>query len=156
MKHKASADFVLVWLGKGLPAGMPTSIQLRTALAIAISWMISFVVSPSLHGEEPDPLAIRWWDQPAAAPILNVPDWVSFDLNSVVIDALSHNPRIAAVTHEAAIAMERIVQEDAVFDPALLLESKYGSTSDPVGNTLTTGGPPRLQQDSWDNRAGVV
>jgi outer membrane protein TolC len=88
--------------------------------------------------------------------MLDEAEWVSFDLSAIVVDALTHNPRIAAVTHRAAIAMERIVQEDAVFDPSVLLESKLASTSDPVGNTLTTGGPSRLQDDSWNSRAGVV
>ncbi|MGV3484841.1 MAG: TolC family protein [Planctomycetaceae bacterium] len=134
---------------------MPTSNQPRSALTIAASCLLSLAATLSLRGAEPT-VAVRWWDQTASGPILNVPDWVSFDLNAIVVDALSHNPRIAAVTHEAAIALERVVQEDAVFDPALLLESKYGSTSDPVGNSLATGGPPRLQQDSWDNRAGIV
>jgi outer membrane protein TolC len=107
-------------------------------------------------GQEVRIVTSRWWEEYVASPILDVPEWVSFDLNAIVLDALAHNPRIAAVTHQAAVAMERIVQEDAVFDPALLLSSNYGSTSDPVGNTLTTGGPPRLQEDSWDNQAGVV
>jgi hypothetical protein len=77
------------------------------------------------------------------APILTDVPWVSFDFSTVVIEAVAHNPRIAAVNHQASISLERILQEDAVFDPAVLLESKYGSTSDPVGNSLTTGGPPR-------------
>jgi len=145
----------------------------RSWLAIVTSCLISLGASLSLRGQEADfqrevpelgeaiiepakPDVLRWWEDSAAGPILDAPNWVSFDVRAVVVDALAHNPRIAAVSHQAAGALERIVQEDAVFDPAVLLSSKYASTNDPVGNTLTTGGPPRLIQDSWNNRAGVV
>jgi len=107
-------------------------------------------------GDPVNPFGARWWEDQVGRPILDTPSWVSFDLRAVVIDTLYNSPRIAAVTHQAAGAMERIVQEDAVFDPAILLSSKYGSTNDPVGNSLTTGGPARLVEDSWNNRAGIL
>ncbi len=135
---------------------MPTFISNRTVLRLAACCVFSLVATRAVRSDETGEVASRWWDDPAASPMLNEAEWVSFDLSAIVIDALAHNPRIAAVTHRATIAMERIVQEDAVFDPSVLLSSKYGSTSDPVGNTLTTGGPSRLIQDSWDNSGGVV
>jgi len=135
---------------------MPTFISYRNALTLAAGCLFSLVAAVSVRSDETTQLTARWWDAPAGSPMLDEAEWVSFDLTAIVIDALAHNPRIAAVTHHAAIAMERIVQEDAVFDPSVLLESKYGSTSDPVGNTLTTGGPNRLHEDSWNNRAGVA
>ncbi len=98
----------------------------------------------------------RWWEPQIAAPLLDSPQWVSFDLHTIMMDALAHNPRIAAVTYQTCVAMEQIVQQDAVFDPQLLLSSKLGSTNDPVGNTLTTGGPSRLVEDSWTHRGGMV
>ena len=135
---------------------MPTFISYRNALTLAAGCLFSLVAAVAVRSDETTQLTARWWDAPAGSPMLDEAEWVSFDLTAIVIDALAHNPRIAAVTHHAAIAMERIVQEDAVFDPSVLLESKYGSTSDPVGNTLTTGGPSRLHEDSWNNRAGVA
>ncbi len=98
----------------------------------------------------------RWWETEVAGPVLADPNWVSFDLKSIVTETLAHNPRIAALEHQTAYSMEEIVQQDAVFDPRFLLDSKYNSTSDPVGNTLTTGGPLRSQENSWNNRAGLI
>ncbi len=98
----------------------------------------------------------RWWETQVSGPLLDSPQWVSFDLHTIMMDSLAHNPRIAAVTYQAGVAMEQIVRQDAVFDPQMLLSSKLGSTNDPVGNTLTTGGPSRLVEDSWNHRAGMV
>lgn len=98
----------------------------------------------------------HWWTSQVAGTILQAPNWVSFDLPMVVVDALQHNPHIQAVTHRSAAAYEQIVTEEAVFDPSLAFSSKLGSTSDPVGNVLTTGGPRRLEENSWANRAAVT
>jgi outer membrane protein TolC len=97
-----------------------------------------------------------WWNDYAHQSLLGEPDWILFDISTVMVDALTHNPRIGAVKHRTAIAMEQIIQEDAAFDANVLLESRVGRTGDPVGNTLTTGGPDRLIEESWNNRAGIV
>lgn len=97
-----------------------------------------------------------WWNTRAGSCLLQEPTWVTFDLNTVMTDALEHSPRISAVKRRTTIAMERITQEDAAFDARVLLDSRYGRTSDPVGNTLTTGGPNRLSEQSWNNRAGMA
>ena len=97
-----------------------------------------------------------WWNEFAHKTLLTEPDWVLFDISTVMVDALIYNPRIGAVKHRTAIAMEQVIQEDAAFDANVLLESRVGRTGDPVGNTLTTGGPDRLIEESWNNRAGIV
>jgi len=99
---------------------------------------------------------MTWWNHQAHQCVLTEPNWVSFDITTIMVDALTHNPRIAAVKHRTAVALERVLQEDAAFDANILLDSRYGRTSDPVGNTLTTGGPERLFENSWSNRAGVA
>jgi outer membrane protein TolC len=135
---------------------MPKTNCQTTVFTLVVWCTITMTMALKAWSDEPIGQDRQWWEDASQRPILPAANWVSFDLNAVVLEAIAHNPRIAMVNHQAAIAMERIVQEDAVFDPNLLLESKYGSTSDPVGNSLTTGGPPRLHEDSWDNRAGVV
>jgi outer membrane protein TolC len=136
---------------------MPKPKLLLRRLSIAVCCAISIAASMKVRAEEvAAERSPEWWKEGSQSPILVDVPWVSFDLNTVVLEAVAHNPRIAAVNHQASISLERILQEDAVFDPAVLLESKYGSTSDPVGNSLTTGGPPRLHEDSWNNKAGVI
>ena len=98
---------------------------------------------------------LDWWNSSVTEPVMDWDHWVSFDLDTVLLDTLQHSPKIQSVSHRTSVAMEKIVQQDAVFDPALILETKYGRTNDPVGNTLTTGGPPRLVEESLNASAGV-
>ena len=96
-----------------------------------------------------------WWAKPASESITRRPQWVKFDIETVLLDTLEHSPRIQSLTHDASMALERIVQQDAAFDPTVMLGSMMGKSNDPVGNTLTTGGAPRLIEDSMNMRGGI-
>jgi outer membrane protein TolC len=95
-----------------------------------------------------------WWENAAFSPLLQTPEQVAFDLPTVLTDTLETSPRISAVSRRTSIAYEKIVQQDAVFDPTLLLEGGYDRVNDPVGSTLTTGGPDRLIQNGLTASAG--
>ncbi|WP_144059552.1 TolC family protein [Rhodopirellula sallentina] len=105
-------------------------------------------VSPDI-GEEP------WWRKPVNGYLLNSPNYLQFDVATVLTDTLQSSPRISAISNRTSIAYEKIIQQDAAFDPSVLLETGIDRVNDPVGSTLTTGGPPRLIQDSWNASAGV-
>tara|TARA_R110002049_G_scaffold27321_2_gene94310 strand:- start:549764 stop:551566 length:1803 start_codon:yes stop_codon:yes gene_type:complete len=111
--------------------------------------------SVALQPEVRVDLPLDWWSSAVTQPVLESPQWVSFDLDTILLDTLAHSPQIQSVSHRTSVAMEKIVQQDAVFDPTLLLETNIGRTNDPVGNTLTTGGPPRLIEESLTASAGV-
>ncbi|WP_186775263.1 TolC family protein [Rubripirellula tenax] len=99
---------------------------------------------------------LAWWSDEVSSPLLDRPNWVTFDLQTLLADALAHSPRIQGVSKRTSIALEKIVQQDAAFDPNVLLETRAGRTNDPVGNSLTTGGPPRLNEESFTARAGIT
>ncbi|WP_197169133.1 TolC family protein [Novipirellula galeiformis] len=112
---------------------------------------------PTTEAEnQTDPYQFQWWTAAVANPIMPQPHWVSFDLNTVLLDTLTHSPRIQSVSSRTSVALEKITQQDAAFDSKLLLETKGGLTNDPVGSTLTTGGPNRLKQESLGVSAGVA
>ncbi len=102
-----------------------------------------------------EPPLVHWWEAPVAGPLLRQARWVRFDLGTILADALVHSPRILGVEQEVHIALEGIVTQDAAFDSRLLLETSYGRTSDPVGNSLVTGGPSRLREKDWSSEAGL-
>ena len=102
-----------------------------------------------------EPVSLQWWQPGVGESMLQRPKWVAFDLQTILIDALRHSPKIQSVSREASVAFERIVQQDAEFDPRFLLESGYGLTNDPVGNSLVTGGPPRLREESFFVQGGI-
>lgn len=94
----------------------------------------------------------HWWEDSAFETLLTQQGFaagqIALDLPTVLTDTLETSPRISSVSRRTSIAYEKIIQQNAVFDPTLLLEGGYGRVNDPVGNTLTTGGPDRLIQNS--------
>ncbi|MBX3423811.1 MAG: TolC family protein [Pirellulaceae bacterium] len=77
------------------------------------------------------------------------------DLAELVWQAVSHSPNIQAILLEPQILDARAAKELGEFDVNSFVDSIFRDTSDPVGNTLTTGGPPRLNESLWENRAGI-
>ena len=47
------------------------------------------------------------------------------------------------------------MEADAQFDWTGFMETRWDDISEPVGNTLTTGGPTRFNDHRWDYEAGV-
>ncbi|MCM2374868.1 TolC family protein [Aporhodopirellula aestuarii] len=96
-----------------------------------------------------------WWQPKVHGYLLDSPNYLQFDIATLLSDTLQSSPRISAITNRTSIAYEKIIQQDAAFDPAILLETGIDRVNDPVGSKLTTGGPPRLIQDSWTANAGL-
>ena len=99
--------------------------------------------------------AIGWWEDQVSQQVLELPRWVSFDLETVLLDTLANSPRIQSVAHQTAATLDRVIEQDAAFDSATLLGADLSASNDPVGNTLTTGGADRLREQSLDFRAGA-
>lgn len=77
------------------------------------------------------------------------------ELEDLIWMAITHSPHVQAVLLEPQIMDSRASQKLGVFDPNRFVDSIFKDTSDPVGNTLITGGPPRLNDNLWENRVGV-
>ncbi len=98
---------------------------------------------------------LDWWHKEVVQSVTESDKWVSFDLETVLLDTLENSPRIESVSKRTSIAFEQIVQQDAMFDPNVLFESQVGRNNEPIGNELTTGGPPRLIEGTTFARAGI-
>ncbi|MEO1616616.1 MAG: TolC family protein [Planctomycetota bacterium] len=115
----------------------------------------------SLSTELPDPLRggddadLHWWDADVVEQVLDRSRWVSFDLETVLLDTLANSPRVLAVGFGSSATFQRVVQQDAAFDATMLLSSDLGATNDPVGNTLVTGGADRLRERTLAFRGGA-
>jgi outer membrane protein TolC len=77
------------------------------------------------------------------------------ELEELIWLAITHSPHVQSVLLEPQILDSRATQKLGVFDPNRFVDSIFKDTSDPVGNSLVTGGPPRLNDNLWENRAGV-
>jgi outer membrane protein TolC len=77
------------------------------------------------------------------------------DVQSLVIDALRFAPQVHSINKQWQIRETAIYEADAAFDATAFIESIYTRTSEPVGNTLTTGGPTRFREKNWSQSVGV-
>lgn len=98
---------------------------------------------------------MKWWTDRVTQQVLDRERWVTFDLETVLLDTLAHSPRVQSVSYRTSSTFQRIVQQDAAFDSTILLGGDLGATNDPVGNTLTTGGADRLREKSLNVRGGA-
>lgn len=80
---------------------------------------------------------------------------LSLALEDLVWEAITHSPHVQAVLLEPQILDAQATAKLGVFDPNRFVDTIFKDTSDPVGNTLITGGPPRLNDNLWENRGGV-
>lgn len=109
-------------------------------------------------------------DSAPAAPALAEPYWVievlqlaasnkpelqPLQFDQAIWDALTHSPYVKAVLTVPQISQAKISEASGIFDQTPFVDSIFNDTSDPVGNTLTTGGPSRLNEMRLDNAVGV-
>ncbi len=109
-------------------------------------------ITPAIDEDVVDP-PVDWWHGSVTQSVLDVPHWVTFDLETVLLDTLHSSPRISSVSRDASISLEKIIQQDAAFDSTVLFDSTLGRTSDPAGNTLV--GADRLNEESLITRGGI-
>jgi len=97
-----------------------------------------------------------WWKAQLAdhqRPNANVR---TITLTQLIDAALRNSPRIRTIQRSTQIQETEIDRAKSKFDPLFNLDTKYTDTKDPVGNTLTTGGAPFLEQNTWNARGGLT
>lgn len=100
------------------------------------------------------PVGRAWWDATVGRPIrADARPW-EMDLDGLLMIALEHSDHVLAVSLEPEIRETEISRQMAQFDTLSFLDSKWNDLNDPVGNTLTTGGPSRYLDDHWFNKGG--
>lgn len=73
----------------------------------------------------------------------------------LVLAALAHSAQVRALNESVFISQSSITEAEGKFDVRAFAESRLVDDSDPVGNTLTTGGPPRWIDTHWYGSAGI-
>lgn len=114
------------------PSARPAPPQASDIVQRAASWWSDLVRTAQREESRPQPL----------------------DLATLVQETILNSEHIKAISLEPRIRETEITQADAAFDPTAFIESKWNDLSDPVGNLLTTGGPPRLSNEEWTSRIG--
>jgi outer membrane protein TolC len=71
------------------------------------------------------------------------------------VRAIRHSTQIRVFGDLPVIRETGIQEARGAFDTNAFLRSQFDRSNDPVGNTLTTGGATRFQQDEWSFEGGV-
>ncbi len=100
-------------------------------------------------------LESRWWEPGVQETLRPEAQPIPITLDSVLSSALQHSARIQVVRELPLIRETAIEEADAQFDWTSFLESKWNDLSDPVGNQLTTGGPPRYRDRNLTTSGGL-
>lgn len=96
-----------------------------------------------------------WWQPHVGAPMRNTAMPRNVSINGLVAAALEHSSQIKVISDSPLIRDTAIIEADAAFDWATFMETAWNDTNEPVGSTLTTGGPPRFRDSRFDFEAGL-
>ncbi len=110
----------------------------------------------SVEGREQLPANfIPWWQQHVGDRLREGDESHLVDLGALIVSALAFSPRVRAVSQDVLIQETAIVEARAAFDVHAFMDSKFFRRSDPIGNVLETGGPPRLREGDFGYSAGL-
>jgi len=110
---------------------------------------------PSVSLPQPMVLTRPWWIDQASSQLGERTTSHAWELDILIAKALEHSPWIQSALVEAQIYGARVGETLGPFDPSAFVDSIFRDTSDPVGNTLTTGSASRLNEIGLDNRIGI-
>ena len=96
-----------------------------------------------------------WWAEGVVRPQRSPAPAHVVDIETLIVCALKHSPQIRAGTYLPLAREATIIEAQSEFDLHAFMESSFDRPSDPVGNELTTGGPPRFREQNWSHVAGV-
>ena len=68
---------------------------------------------------------------------------------------MQHSPKVQSILITPKIQRTDIQIAEGELDRRRFGRTNYNDTSSPVGNTLTTGGPTRLNEQFWENSIGI-
>jgi outer membrane protein TolC len=112
------------------------------------------ILRPNPEASDYPPLD-PWWQPLVPQPVRQPDALLPITLEELVVRTIQHSSRIRTISDSPLIRETAIIQADAEFDWAGFMETRWDDISEPVGNTLTTGGPTRFNEHRWDYRYGV-
>ena len=96
-----------------------------------------------------------WWIRGQHNTIGDASRAQAITIDDLYVRALAHSSQIRVFSDLPLIRETGIQEARGAFDTNTYLQGKFDRANDPVGNTLTTGGASRFQQDEWSFEAGA-
>ncbi len=100
------------------------------------------------------PVAELWWKSFLKDSILSR-ETVPISSNSLAIETLKHSPQVSVLAARPQAAKTAIVEQTALFDWSAFVESRWRDSTEPIGSSLTTGGPNIYRDHQFTNEAGL-
>jgi outer membrane protein TolC len=96
-----------------------------------------------------------WWNKHIRLGLRPGSRTLAVDVENLVLGALANSPDVLSVQADTVARQTGVERECGRFDWRAFVDATYDFASDPVGNELTTGGPPRYRDRDWSVAAGV-
>ncbi len=95
-----------------------------------------------------------WWNRFLAGSILGR-ETIPMSSNSLAVETLQHSPTVELLAARPQAVRTTITEEAARFDWSVFIESRWRDSTEPIGSSLTTGGPNLFRNEQLTNEAGV-
>ena len=99
--------------------------------------------------------AAFWWPELVVAPIELGEHAETMSPTGLLEYSLATSPKIKSISQNPLIRELQVIEADAEFDPVLFTRNLYEDRTDPVGNTLTTGGADFLKDHIFSSDSGI-
>lgn len=121
---------------------------------------IAFSGPPQMDREQPSHGIMSdqpqgWWQAYVGNPMRNTSMPRPVSINGLVAAALQYSSQVKVISDSPLIRDTAIIEADAAFDWSTFMETAWNEINEPVGSTLTTGGPPRFRDSRFDFEAGL-
>ena len=105
--------------------------------------------------DELPPTFRPWWDAELSEPMRQTEHPQEVDVDRLVVGALQFAPRVMSLRADPQVRATYLAEYCADFDWRAFLETRVDDLNDPVGNTLTTGGPRRFKDLNLSTKGGL-
>ena len=96
-----------------------------------------------------------WWEGDVAQPVTPTAKPLTVGPQGLMLAAMEHSAQVRILRDSVFVKQSAIQEADGKFDARAFAESKFVATDDPVGSTLTTGGPNRWIDSNVIGSAGL-
>lgn len=134
----------------------PPPIESRISGDSANSFDLRRVTNALQATRSNNPLPETWWRKFVDQPLQIAPASLKLDEQQLILEALRHSHRIAAINESVQVAQTAITRAAAEFDPTAYVDSMFTRTSIPTGSDLDAGsGIPRLREEDFSVSGGI-
>lgn len=120
-------------------------------------------IRPTSVGDEPALIDINrdayqsplWWHEVVVRQMRPDSTPVEITLEQILVRSIECSSQISVISDVPLIRRTGIVGAQSTFDPIAFMDARWDQFDNPVGNTLTTGGPTRYLNNNMISSVGM-